>query len=115
MSRPSTFTPLHTLCPPCAKNEVEAFERYMVEKFNSRSGSDDAEWIPWFEKAVRDRDAERDADLRAQEKAVRDKGPVQWVEKVVPVVREEEKRGKLRKVKKEKKRGILRRWFSSGV
>jgi len=51
-ARSSTFSPLPTLCPSCAKNEVEAFERYVAEKWSSRCGWDDGEWNEWFGKAV---------------------------------------------------------------
>jgi hypothetical protein len=109
--RPSKFTPLPTLCPPCAKNEVEAFERYTTEKWNSRCGWDATQWNEWFGQAVKDRNAECDFWLKAQERVVREKGPAKWVEREL-VLREVEEMSGVGK--EEKKKGFLKKLFGAG-
>ncbi|KAF2833631.1 hypothetical protein CC86DRAFT_278824 [Ophiobolus disseminans] len=107
--RSSTFAPLLTLCPPCAKNEVEAFERYVVEKWGSRCGWEDELWNEWFGNAVADRSAERDFWLGAQERVVRERGPARSVQREVRQKEEEESRGE-EKIK-EGKKGVWKRLF----
>jgi hypothetical protein len=70
---PISITPLPTLCPACARNELDAFHRMLQEKWNSRCGWLDEEWNEWFDKAVKDRQAEREFWERAQERVVRER------------------------------------------
>jgi hypothetical protein len=113
-ARSSTLTPLPTLCPACAKNEVEAFERYAAEKWGSRGEWDDVEWNEWFGAAVRERDEEKEFWLRAQERVGKEMGSAIGEEKSVRKEKVEEKVEEKEQTKKAgKKRGVLRRWFSS--
>jgi hypothetical protein len=45
----------------------------LQEKWNSRCGWLDEEWNEWFDKAVKDRQAEREFWERAQERVVRER------------------------------------------
>lgn len=81
--RPSTFTLLHTLCPRCAKKEIETFEHKVSEKWSSRSnGWKEQEWEEWFGNVMRDREMEGEFWEKTQEKAIKEKGVVRRVEKV---------------------------------
>jgi hypothetical protein len=73
--RSSSFIPLATCCPSCAKTEVEAFEHMVTEKWNSRCGWHEGEWDVWFENAVKEREMEREFWDKAQERVTREKGP----------------------------------------
>ncbi|KAH9881681.1 hypothetical protein IAQ61_000408 [Plenodomus lingam] len=79
--RPSTFKPLHTLCPRCANREVEDFERRVSEKWSSRcDGWNEQEWDEWLGNVVRDREMDAEFTEKAQEKMIKDKGTTRRVE-----------------------------------
>jgi hypothetical protein len=108
----SSFLPQQTLCPGCAKTELESFEHKIKEKWGSRCGWDEREWNEWFANAVHDRKMEQEYWIKAQERIVRENGPARWVgrvkdevERVQEVVRE----------KKEGRRGVFRRVFGSSA
>jgi hypothetical protein len=110
-ARSSTFVPLATCCPSCAKTEVEAFEQMVAEKWSSRCGWDDAEWTAWFGSAIKDRELEREFWDKAQERVTREKGPSSWVDgKSV-----EQESGGVGKEKKpvEKRKSVFKRLFGS--
>ncbi|KAH7389569.1 hypothetical protein DE146DRAFT_619701 [Phaeosphaeria sp. MPI-PUGE-AT-0046c] len=71
--RSSTLTALPTLCPPCARNEMEAFERMVTEKWMSRTGWDEREWNYWFGAVMQDRDMGREFWEKAQEREVKER------------------------------------------
>lgn len=75
--RSSTFLPLQTLCPGCAKSEVERFETLITDKWNSKKEWNPIEWNEWCSDSIKDRDMELEFYLAAQEKNAREKGPVQ--------------------------------------
>ncbi|KAF1940159.1 hypothetical protein EJ02DRAFT_504277 [Clathrospora elynae] len=74
----SSFTPMRTLCPSCAKTDVEIFEEKVREKRAGRCGWDEQEWDEWYDNAVKDREMELEFWERAQERVVREKGPARW-------------------------------------
>ncbi|KAJ4365200.1 hypothetical protein N0V83_008818 [Neocucurbitaria cava] len=106
--RPSTFLPLQNLCSTCSKSEVETCERCISEKWSGRCGWDEGEWNAWFGNVVRNRDVESEFWVNAQERLIRERGPVRWVEKGGEV---EGKEGQV--LEKKGKWGILSRLFSS--
>lgn len=78
----STFKPLRTLCPTCAKAEVDAFQQSITDKWSSRCGWNEDEWGDWFDNMVKDRAMEQEFWEKAQERVVREKGPVRRVARV---------------------------------
>lgn len=108
--RSSTFTALPSLCPPCARDEVEAFERMISEKWASRTGWDEGEWNYWFGKVTQDRDMGREFWEKAQEREVRERRTGQGVdEQKVEKVNE---RGGEKLVGK--KKSVFKRLFGGG-
>ncbi|KAF2018133.1 hypothetical protein BU24DRAFT_165321 [Aaosphaeria arxii CBS 175.79] len=73
------LTPLTTLCPSCAAENVEVAEREIQAK---REELDDEECILWMEKLRKDRGVEVKFWERAQEKFVREQG-VRWRDEIV--------------------------------
>lgn len=73
--RPSGFTPLNTLCPSCARTDVEIAE----EKIQDRraEGGAGPEWMQWCEQVRLDRDMEQEYWEKAQERVLREKG-INW-------------------------------------
>lgn len=111
--RALTFYPLPTLCPPCARNEVEAFERMVSEKWASRTGWDEAEWEMWFGTVMQDREMATEFWEKAQEREVMERRAGQ-----VPGVEKKKKKEKTEKrVEKDeenvvgKKKSVFRRLF----
>lgn len=109
--QPSKHTPLSTLCPACAKAEVETFEQKVAEKWSSRSEWDNQEWSEWLDNVTRDREMEVEFGEKAQEKAVRGKvgGPARREDSVAKV---EDNQGSELVLKK--RRSVFRRLFSKG-
>jgi hypothetical protein len=83
--RPSTFKPLQTLCPACAKSEIETFEQNITQKWASRCGWNETEWNDWFMNVARDREMEVEFWEKAQERVVREKGPARWIDRLEEV------------------------------
>lgn len=106
--RPSTFKPMHTLCPSCAKDDVETFEQSVGEKWSSRCGWDDEEWNEWFTNAQKDREMELEFWTKVQERAVVEKGPARLVER-----KEESEGGVEKAVGKKGRRSVFRKLFGS--
>jgi hypothetical protein len=104
----SSFLPQQTLCPGCAKTELESFEHKIKEKWGSRCGWDEREWSEWFANAVNDRKMEQKYWSKVQERVVREKGPARWVSRVEDEVENVEEVGKERR---EGRRGAFKRWF----
>ena len=107
--RSSSFIPLPTLCPPCAETEVETFERYVGVKWGSRCGWEEGEWGEWVGGVVGERDAGRGFWEGAQERVVRERGPMVRSERGG----EGEERGGVG-VDGGRKRGFLRKIFGGG-
>jgi hypothetical protein len=105
----TTFLPQENLCSACAKTEVESFVDKVKEKYGSRCGWDHQEWHEWYTNACNDRNMEQEYWLRAQERAVRERGPAKWVGRLEEVEVPEEHVGELKKGKKR----IMRKWFGS--
>jgi hypothetical protein len=110
--RASIFTPLSTLCPSCAKTEVEAFERMVGEQWSSRCGWDEGEWVGWLGKVVTERREGGEFWERAQERVVRERGVGRWVEKEGQggISGDEAGKGEGRR-EDGKKKGMLKRLF----
>jgi hypothetical protein len=106
----TNFLPLQTLCPGCAKTEVEGYENKVKEKWGSRCGWDTREWNEWFTNAINDRMMELEYWMKAQERVVSQMGPALWVGRLEDEVECMEKAGE---VGKEGRKGVFRRWFSS--
>jgi hypothetical protein len=71
-TRPSGLRPLTTLCPSCAKTDVERAENHVEErKHDARAGP---EWLDWCEQLQHDRRMEEEYWTQAQERIVREKG-----------------------------------------
>lgn len=70
-SRSSSLLPLSTLCPSCARADVEALEDRIEAK---RMDADELVWIDWVEQIRRDREMESVFWESAQERVVREKG-----------------------------------------
>ncbi|PVH93891.1 hypothetical protein DM02DRAFT_483307, partial [Periconia macrospinosa] len=68
-SRPSGLIPLPTLCPRCAKTDVEAAEERMEGRKNEGTM-----WEQWCEEVRRDREMEVEFWEKAQERLVREEG-----------------------------------------
>jgi hypothetical protein len=49
-----------------------------MQKWGSRCGWDEGEWNEWFDKAVKERDMEREFWERAQERNVRERRARKW-------------------------------------
>lgn len=111
--RPSTFIPMHTLCPTCAQAEVEAFENSIEEKWESRCGGwDEAEWNDWLENACNDRAMEVDFWVKAQERVVRETGPAMWVKRAA--AQEQQAVGKAKNGDRTgKRKSLFKRLFTS--
>lgn len=105
----TSFFPQQTLCPRCAKSEVEELESRVKEKWASRCGWDKQEWQEWFGNVVKDRTMEQEYWIKAQERVVREKGPAKWVSRLeddLALEREElEDKGT--------KKNVFKRWFAS--
>jgi hypothetical protein len=107
----SSFSPLPTLCPPCAKNEIDAFERMITEKWNSRCGWHGKEWDEWIGKVVVERFEGRCFWERAQEREIRERGVKKYVERGI----KEDGRAPVERVGKvEKKKSVFKRLFGKG-
>lgn len=73
-TRRSGLRPMVTLCPPCARADVEdAEERIQERKCDAGAGP---EWVQWCEQTKDDRLMEEEYWLKAQERVVREKGVV---------------------------------------
>jgi hypothetical protein len=103
----SSFLPLPTLCPPCAKDEIDAFERMITEKWNSRCGWHGKEWDEWIGKVVVERFEGRCFWERAQEREVRERG----VSHIERDLKEDGKSGIEKMGKVERKKSVLKRFF----
>jgi hypothetical protein len=108
--RPSTFTALPTLCPNCAKDEVEAFERMVAEKWASRCGWDENEWDEWFQKVVKDRETEQEFWEQAQSREVRERKLAKCADGKIA----EQAKGGTEVVEK-KKKSVFKRLFRTGT
>jgi len=103
--RPSGLQPLTTLCPSCARSDVEiAEERIKDRRSDAGAGP---EWVEWCGQVQNDRRMEEEYWMQAQERVVREKG----VSAVVAVRKEkvggkEGITGKERKKKSEILKGI---------
>jgi hypothetical protein len=106
----SSFLPQQTLCPGCVKTELESFEHRIKEKWGSRCGWEEREWNEWFSNAINDRKMEQEYWIKAQERVVREKGPVRWVGRVEDEVTEVEEAVREKRVGQ---RGVFKRWFGS--
>jgi hypothetical protein len=106
----SSLLPQQTLCPGCAKTELESFEYKIKEKWGSRCGWEEREWNEWYSNAVNDRKMEQEYWLKAQERVVRENGPARWVGRVEDEVNEVEE---VVREKREGRRGVFRRWLGS--
>lgn len=107
----TSFLPQETLCSACAQTEVEGFANKVKEKWGSRCGWDHQEWHEWYTNACNDRNMEQDYWLRAQERAVRERGPAKWVGRLEEAVVVEEEIDELKKGRK----SLMRKWFGSNV
>jgi hypothetical protein len=101
------FVPLRTLCPSCARNEIETFEKSVVEKWASRCGWDEGEWNGWLNNAVKDRRLEQEFWEKAQERVVREKEPAGLAASVSNMRMEVEKC-----VERKGRKSIFRKLFS---
>jgi hypothetical protein len=106
----SSCLPQQTLCPGCAKTELESFEHKIKEKWGSRCGWEERKWNEWFSNAVNDREMELEYWIKAQERVVRENGLASWVGRVEDEVKEVEE---VAREKREGRRGMFRRWFGS--
>ncbi|KAF1960269.1 hypothetical protein CC80DRAFT_544718 [Byssothecium circinans] len=71
--RPSSgLLPLMTLCPPCAREDVEDVEQRIEGR--KRDGGDSVEWRQWCEQVAKDRVMETEYWEQAQERVVRERG-----------------------------------------
>jgi hypothetical protein len=115
-SRSSNFALLPTLCPSCAKNEVECFEHLVMQKWGSRCGWDDREWNKWFEHAVAERGREKVFWENAQARDVKERR----VKRVVLNQKGEKDGGEASTEKKggemdkNKKKSVFKRFFGPG-
>jgi hypothetical protein len=83
-ARPSGLRPLITLCPSCARSDVESAEdRIQERKFDAGAGP---EWVEWCGQVKGDRRMEEEYWMQAQERVVKEKG----VTAVVSTVKEKE-------------------------
>jgi len=89
-SRPSGLIPLPTLCPRCAKTDVEAAEERMEGRKNEGTM-----WEQWCEEVRRDREMEVEFWEKAQERLVREEGVV-----CAASLDEKEEKGKGKKIEK---------------
>jgi hypothetical protein len=108
--RSLSFTALPTLCPTCATDEVEAFERMVAEKWASRCGWDESAWKEWFDKAVKDREMERAFWETAQEREVTERRLAMCVDgKTVKQGKEETS------ARENKKKSVFKRLFRTAA
>ncbi|KAF2692211.1 hypothetical protein K458DRAFT_382039 [Lentithecium fluviatile CBS 122367] len=100
-ARPSGLLPLTTLCPSCAKTDVEVAEERIEER--RCDGGAGPEWKEWCEQVKGDRRMEEEYWSKAQERVVREKG----VTMPVSMVKEGSKKGAVvEKRKSDKLKGI---------
>jgi len=111
--RPSGYTPLPTLCPACAKAEVATFEQKVAEKWASRSEWEDQAWDDWLANVTRDRAMEVKFGEKAQEKAIRGKGPARRAESTTKPEGADDRSA--REPVLRKKRSLFRRLFSKAA
>ncbi|KAJ4294379.1 hypothetical protein N0V90_008069 [Kalmusia sp. IMI 367209] len=71
--RPSGFVPLSTLCPSCAKEDVEGVEERIEERRRDVGGVVGPEWEEWCAQVARDREMEVEFWEGAQERVVKEK------------------------------------------
>lgn len=109
--RPSRYTPLPTLCPACAKAEVEATEQKVAEKRASQSEWDHQAWNDWLATVTRSRNMAASSAEKVQEKAVRGKVLAKQAESVAKVGQDDRPSEPVLR----KKRSVFRRLFSKGA
>lgn len=73
-NRPSGLRPLITLCPSCARADVEGTEEKIQQRKGDVGGGPD--WVQWCEQIKNDRVMEEEYWLKAQERVVWEKGVV---------------------------------------
>lgn len=96
--------PLSTLCPPCAKEDVESAEERIEGRQRDVGGLVGPEWEEWCVQIQRDREMEVEFWEGAQERAVREKTGSVAVIAAQP--EKTEKAGKKKKSKMLGKRGV---------
>ena len=106
----TNFLPLQTLCPGCAKTEVEGFENKIKEEWGSRCEWETLEWNVWFKNAMHERMMELEYWIKAQERVVRQNSSVRWMGRLEGEMECMEKAGE---VAREGRKSVIRRWFSS--
>lgn len=100
--RPSGLTPLSTLCPTCARSDVEAVEE-RIEGRREESGGDEV-WKEWFWQIRKDRNMEIEFWEQAQERVVKEKSG-NWP---AAVTKNTDTNNVAVETKKEKKQGKLK-------
>lgn len=70
--RPSDLLPLSTLCPSCAKEDVESAEERIDSRMRDAGGVVGPEWEEWCEQVRRDREMEVEFWEGTQERMVRE-------------------------------------------
>ena len=111
----TSFFPMQTFCPKCAKQEMDDFALDVKQKHGSRCGWDRSEWLEWLSSRVQEREMEQDYWVRAQEKVVRKKGPARWVRGLEDDVRVEMERQELVKFERTMQKSVLKRFVASMV
>jgi hypothetical protein len=70
-ARPSGLRPLTTLCPSCAREDVESAEKRIRER--GVDAGEGPEWVEWCKQVEDDRKMEEEFWMHAQERVVREK------------------------------------------
>ncbi|KAL5120522.1 hypothetical protein ACEQ8H_001540 [Pleosporales sp. CAS-2024a] len=112
--------PLPTLCPPCSKTEMDAFERLLADKWRMRSTrgghADDELWDACMAKMVRERVDANAFWARAQQRDVLERTRTKKESPGLVVVGKAPRGNKVerKEVGSEKKRSVLERLFGKG-
>ncbi|KAJ4357861.1 uncharacterized protein N0V89_002438 [Didymosphaeria variabile] len=92
--RPSGMVPLSTLCPSCAKDDVENAEEKIDGRRRDVGGLVGPEWGEWYVQVAKDRDMEIEFWENAQERIVREEMGREPAGEVQPEQTAKEKKSK---------------------